>query len=182
MIFKDSIEAFIESVYLQEPLISEIGKSNILVNPRPDRLELDYTMGKTVVLNDQYTEPGVIKKLLENGNRVISRTEYYAEISGVEIRPYIIRVDFDVMWNGDTQENLSGTGRDIIKEIGALPDDGGPYRLFFPKIKGLEESLLHDRVGNLTALGWIQHQVGENSIFQKEFMDLDLLKLKKISR
>lgn len=50
--------------------------------------------------------------------------------------------------------------------------------LYFPKLLNLPESVLMDSLGNLTSLGWAEHQVGIN--LGKSYLDMDLLKTNKV--
>lgn len=93
MIFKDSFEAIVEALYLEETLGKEVGKTDIKVNPRNNRLEIDYTFNKTIILTDQYVEQGAIVSLLKNNNKVLSRIQKYSSIPGVLFQPYITYVN-----------------------------------------------------------------------------------------
>jgi hypothetical protein len=182
MLLKNSFESVIEALYLGEALTCDLGKSDVRVNPKFDRLELDYTFGKTIILTDDLTEEQVITKLLGGNNRIISRVKY--KNPEVLFQPYIMRINFNVMWNGETYKcppNLTNS-REIFKWIGDIGsyDCEDNVELYFPKILGVPENITKDKDGNLNSLGWVLHQVGINLDKTSKFKDLDLLKTKKI--
>lgn len=184
MILKDSFEAIIESIYLEETLGKEIGKTDIRVNPRNNRLEIDYTIGKTIILTDQHVDPRAVQALLKNDNTVISRVSTY---EGVKFCPYITYINFNLMWSGEIIEcppEIKDDSRKILEWMGDYDsfecDPFSPVELYFPKILGVGNSAIYDNLGNLTSLGWLLHQVGINTDKKTKFRDLDLIKTKKI--
>lgn len=189
MIFKDSFEAIVEALYLEETLGKEVGKTDIKVNPRNNRLEIDYTFNKTIILTDQYVEQGAIESLLKNNNKVLSRIQKYSSIPGVLFQPYITYVNFKVMWSGETlecPEEIKNNSRRIFEWIGDYDsfecDPDKTIELYFPKILGIGEEALYDSSKNITSLGWLMHQIGINTDLKTRFNDLDLVKTKKIIR
>lgn len=186
MIYKDSIEAILEAIYLREGVCGEIGKTNIRVNPAYDRLELKYTIGKTIVLNDSIEEPDIIKELEDpdKENTIISRTKY--PDPKIIFNPYILRIDFNIMWNGEIIQCPQGfkNSREVFRWIGDVDDfeyeEGKEIELCFPKIRGIPRDFMIDEEDNLTSLGWLMQQVGENIKTDTNFVDLDLIKTKKL--
>jgi len=155
MIYFNGVDSLIESIYLQEKLDDKVGMSDIFINPTG---HIDYLVGRTVIL----TKPGIpIDVLLKNKNKLISRVDY--DNTSIKLQPYIKRIDFSVMWNG---EILDWDGNEInpVMKKGIL---------YFPKLKNIPNEELADEKGNLTALGWVQWQVGEGST-------LDMIKTKKV--
>lgn len=181
MVNNEGIESWLEAVYLGEPVTDKTGKSDIQVNPKTPK----YVVGKVVIINrpDYPTEDLDILK--ENRNTIISRVRLPI-MTGILFQPYIMRVDFRIIWNGDTitcppdlAQDREALGAWLMESIGVTSTDT-PAEISFPKILGCKRCLLTDQSGNLTALGWGLHQVGVNVKEDTRFLDLDLLKTKKI--
>ena len=169
----NTLYSIIESIYLGEKLSDRLGNSKILVCPGNTK----YIVGKTVVINHQGYPKECIETLLTNGCKIISRVDL--GIPGVDFQPYILRPDFKVMWNGIS---LDVSGYTKVDDILDFLEDKIIYlesELYFPKLLGLCDSLIKDDSGNLTALGWLMHQVGLNTV-DSCFCDLDLIKTKKL--
>ena len=97
MILGNSLEAIVEACYLGESLTKKTGRANILVNPKD---YLDYIIGRTIIINSDIIPIDTIKTLQENKNKIICRVKredfpYY---------PYVLRVNFNVRWNGQILE------------------------------------------------------------------------------
>ena len=179
MIKINGIESIIEAAYLEEGLVEKTGKATIEVNPYDG---VDYAIGKTIILNNHKTKKETVESLLKNRNRVISRVKGYN--SEVEVHPYIMRPNFHIMWNGDflyISEQSRNDYQKILEELGLEEFnivEGVIPKIYFPKVYGIPNEFLKDNDGNLTALGWILHQVGINQV--DTFKDMDLLKTRKI--
>lgn len=175
----NTLYSIIESIYLEERFSDRLSNSSILVCPE----NIKYVIGKTVIINNTEYPMEYIPGLLDNGCTIISRIDLTDQDSRIKFHPYIIRPDFGIMWNGMTLE-ISGLTKasEITKELEdkiILDTSGRSYKLYFPKINKLPSDLLYDSKSNLTALGWLMHQVGINTCDSK-FNNLDLLKTKKL--
>lgn len=178
MVFNDGILSNIEATYLEEPTNSRIGNCGILINPG----EVSYIINKTIIINRPDYPLENIYKLLERRNHIISRIQLGDKslVGRIHFEPYIMRVNYSLCWNGDV---LSYPGGDDV--VGWLEDgqldsmpDTDKVVLYFPKLLNLPESVLMDGLGNLTSLGWAEHQVGIN--LGKTYLDMDLLKTNKV--
>lgn len=159
MVLNDSLSAIVEAVYLGESITSKVGNADILVNPEAS----SYIAGKTVIISDPDYPEEKIKNIEYNGNRLILRVPK----GNRKVYPYIVRVNFDLMWNGQVISDL-----DYLEEsCSVLLKDYDQPELYFPKIKGY-----NSRGG---WLDWALHQVGQNSLDGTRLRDLDVLKLKK---
>ena len=69
MIYLDSLESIIESVYLEDSLSGKVGECNVFVNPG----SIKYLTSKTVVITVNDYGADKISSLLDNGCKVISR-------------------------------------------------------------------------------------------------------------
>lgn len=176
--YESDLAPVIESIYLEEPLDSRLGSCNILVNPR----NINYIFGKTIIINDPDYELVWALRLIEQGCKVISRIQVGVE--GIDFQPYIMRVNFNIMWNGEVID--LGNEKVHMKEVLSLlsSDNDQKFKydiekrcLYFPKIS--LKTGCKDHFGNLTALGWALHQVGENQGNFGKFENLDLVKTKK---
>lgn len=173
MIFKDSLGAIIEAIYLGEHISTIVGKCNIRVNPTFNRYELEYTSGKTIILNMPGVEERTIN-ILKDRNTIISRIEGYN--SSIPVRPYIMRVNNKIRWNGETIDCPHGL--DWFRDVQEFStSENQPLELYFPKFNNPDN--IRDSNNNLTALGWALHQVGQNLI-DSPFFDLDLIKTDKL--
>lgn len=181
MILGNSIEALIESVYLEQKVCRKIGESLIHVNPTGS---ISYIVGKTCILNNTITTESEIKTLRDNGNKIISRINRPGLMEG-ELFPYITRVSFKAMWNGETITCPNDIKGDLVAIGKWLWEDNDlssypASTLYFPKIINIDRKVLVDQDDNLSALGWILHQVGINLDNKTDYIDLDLLKTKKL--
>ena len=164
----------VEAIYPEEEFDPSVS-SNIHVNPNNPT----YLIDKTIILSSPSYPTEKIKILQRNRCKIISRV-VIPGVDDIEISPYILRPCFEVLWNGQ-EISIDSWERFIDQEddywLFKLPD----YKLYFPKIIGgevLEET--KDEGGNLTWLGWLLHQVGQNIKEDSVFLNLDLLKTKKM--
>ena len=179
MILGNSLEAIVEACYLGESLTKKTGRANILVNPKD---YLDYIIGRTIIINSDVIPIDTIKTLQENKNKIICRVKredfpYY---------PYVLRVNFNVRWNGQILECPKTNIPEISSWIWGSEDfelefdTGEKPVMYFPKIKGIPRELLIDECGNLNFLGWVLQQVGVNVTLETKFHDMDVIKTKKL--
>lgn len=170
----NTLNSIVEGIYLGDKFSDRLGNSNILVNPD----HVHYISGKTIIINQpEYPEEN-FNILRENGCKIISRIKL--SYSGYNFQPYIVHPEFGIMWNGMT---IDVSGIDINNLLSYLENCiifNSPHELYFPKLIGLDESLLIDSEDNLTSLGWLMHQVGINVSSSSLFQDMDLLKTKKM--
>lgn len=177
MIFADSLESFLETVYLGERITTKRSGNSIHVNPGEKN---DYLVGKTVILTKEYS-PEIVENLKLNMNTVLGRV-WMPEVIYV---PYQTRINFKIQWNGIEVRvplNINDIFKWLLSEdlvMTRLVDNTVEY-IGFPKILGIEESLLYDRKGEITLLGWALHQVGLNIDKKAKWKDLDLIKTKKM--
>jgi hypothetical protein len=175
---ENGIDSFLEATYLGVPVSARGEERFIYVNPSA----YHYLHGKVVIISSPDYPEERIKWLLDEGIKVIFRNVN----SFSEPDPYILRIEFGVMWNGDTlrcPEKLSFSEvLDFLKKSCEVEPvgTGNPMRMFLPKIYGIPEDYLLDSDGNLTILGWAMHQVGINMGNQFAYQDLDLYKTGKI--
>lgn len=181
MISNEGIESWLEAVYLGEPVTNRTGRADIQVNPKVPK----YVVGKVVIITrPDYPVEG-LTVLRDNLNKIISRVRLQ-DMTDISFQPYIIRVDFNITWNGDTvrlPQELRDDPELLRKELEdsiGLTETNKPAQVSFPKILGCPGDLVLDPSGNLTAIGWALHQVGVNVKPSADFIDLDLLKTKKI--
>ena len=172
MILFEGLESIVESVYLSESLCDKTGSpGTVFVNPENTK----YIIGRTVIINTTDYPQDSIKNLLNNNCKVISRVN--TGVPGAEVHPYITRLNFYVMWNGRILNDLSELNWDDGVCNFSLKD----YILYFPKIKVKEsDPAIMDAEGNLTFLGWVLHQVGVNLDSRTPFVNLDVIKTKKV--
>ena len=182
--FDTDFSSIIESIYLNERISSSLSRSNVIVNP----IRLDYLFGKTIVINDPDYNWSNATILSQQRCKIISRLD--VSFPNVDVNPYIIRINTNIMWNGEeldlSDKNMSMS--DIFNYL--VSDDENDYSgprfrynenkccLYFPKLKIKGSESIKDLSGNLTALGWALHQVGVNQV--DKFINMDLLKTKKI--
>lgn len=182
MIYFSGLDSIVESLYLGEVLDDRLGSCKIFVNPS----NISYLTGRVVIINSlDYSKESIIT-LLNNMNKVISRVDLGYDISGVQFEPYIIRPNFDLMWGGDELriddsdlDNLDYVLDKILDSCSYVSERG---KLFFPKLIGSGVSSISiDRDNNLTFIGYALQQVGVNIRTDIHFLDLDILKTKKLS-
>lgn len=182
MIYKNNLTSILEAIYLKEPVTSKFGKSTIVVNPG----NLDYILGRTVIFNTLRVPMKIVKGAVEHSKAVISRVKFgdpYIDRK-VDFQPYIMRIDPDIMWDGQRLGGSEGDElMDLFGNIDSLPDSNDEVEspeISIPKVLGLPREDLRDREGNLTCFGWALHQVGVNLMEDTRFRDLDLIKTWKV--
>ena len=174
----NTLNSIVEGIYLSEKFSDRIGNSDIIVCP----YNIKYIINKTIIINRSDYPRSNIQKLLDNGCNIISRVDLGNLTDCVDFQPYIIRPDFGVMWNGMVVD-VSGL-TELYEILQSLEDRiiFNPEKdlvLYFPKLTGLDKKFILDDNSNLTALGWLMHQVGINTK-ESDFLDIDLLKTKKL--
>ena len=175
---ENGIDSFLEATYLEVPVSARGEERFIYVNPSA----YHYLHGKVVIISNPDYPKERIEWLIKEGIKVIFRN--VNEFS--EPDPYILRIEFGFMWNGDVlkcPEGLSFTEvLDFIKKNCEVEPVGTelPMRVFLPKVHGIPKEYLLDSSGNMTILGWAMHQVGINVGNQFIYQDLDLYKTGKI--
>jgi len=172
MIYLSSLEAIIESIYLEDSLSGKIGECNVFVNPD----NVKYITSKTIIISVPDYDVEKIKELLENGCKVISRVYY--DLPEIEINPYILRVNFGMMWNGKIIKESYQGSRNLI-DTDSVKYDNETETLYFPQIYNPAVKAT-DQFENLTSLGWALQQVGVNVKTDTPFINLDILKTGKI--
>lgn len=174
MIYLEGLESVVECIYLNDELDNKVSSCNVFVNPD----NIKYLTGKTVIINVGDYPKEKIEQLLKNGCKVISRI--CCDIEGVEVRPYILRINPNVKWNGRVVKDYSNF-TDLLDETNDCEFSVDDYVLYFPKISsiGIGDSRAMDSYGNLTAVGWVLQQVGVNLV-GGVFTDLDIVKTEKI--
>lgn len=176
MVYLEGLESIIECIYLNEELDNKISTCEVFVNPS----DVKYVVGKTVIINVLGYPKNMVDALLKNNCRIISRV-YDIENEKIEVRPYILRLNTNIQWNGRLVEDYGDNLTDLLErnECDFSIDD---YMLYFPKIKSLDKgnSKTMDLYGNLTAVGWALQQVGVNLSSNSTFTDLDIVKTKKL--
>lgn len=172
MIYFEGLESIIECIYLEDTISNRTGNCNIFINPE----NITYMIGKTVIINSCEYPDDNIKILLGNGCKVISRV--YNDIPGVEVRPYILKINDRVFWNGMIVDKFSDFSE--LLEMDYCKFDMDNYKLYFPKILGdMEDYRVMDAYGNLSVLGWVLQQVGVNIKKDTPFTNLDVIKTQK---
>lgn len=176
MIYFSGIDSFIETAYLEEELDTRIGASGIVVNPE----NVSYLTGKTIIINILDYPVAKLEAPKKNNCTLISRITGYPEY--VNFQPYILKPEYSVIWNGRTVEWKGGSSFEDLSgylfEEDLCSFDLDKLRLYFPKIR--VESGKTDQSGNLTCLGWALQQIGVNVVTDTPFVDLDILKTKKM--
>ena len=172
MIYLEGLDSVIESIYLGEELSNKVGNCNIFVNPE----NIKYIVGKIVIINSCEYPEEQIQQLLENKCHIISRVS--RDNPGVEVRPYILRICPQVMWNGRVIEEPMTLNN--ILECGFCEFDTDEFKLYFPKFYRCSDHTPQDEFGNLSALGWVLQQVGINIDTKTPLTDLDLIKTRKL--
>lgn len=172
MIYLSSLEAIIESVYLEDSLSGKVGECNVFVNPD----NVKYIVSKTIIITTPDYDQDKVKALKDNGCKVISRIYY--DKPEVEVSPYILRVNFGIMWNGKIIKD-SYQGGNALVDSGDVVYDSEEEILYFPQIYD-EKVISVDPYGNLTGMGWALQQVGVNIKTDTPFTNLDILKTGKV--
>lgn len=172
MIYFEGLESIIECLYLEDNISSRPSNCDIFINPE----NITYMMGRTVIVNScEYPEDNV-KTLLSNGCHVISRI--YFDIPGIDIRPYILKLNERIAWNGEILKKFSDFSE--LLEEDHCRFDLRNYRLYFPKLYGITaENKVMDDYGNLSCLGWVLQQVGVNIKTDTPFVNMDVIKTQK---
>ena len=146
---------------------------DIFVNPE----NIKYLIGKLVIINSIEYPIENIKTLLENNCRVISRIHF--DIEGIEIRPYILKLNFNIIWNGKYVSKFFDFNDLFLEDMCEF--DINKQILYFPKIDKQELQIKAiDEFGNLSVLGWVLQQVGINLKTDTPFCNMDIIKTKKI--
>jgi hypothetical protein len=172
MIYLSSLEAIIESIYLEDSLSGKIGECNVFVNPD----NVKYITSKTIIISVPDYDVEKIKELLRNGCKIISRVYY--DMPEIEISPYILRVNFGMMWNGKIIKDSYQGSRNLI-DTNSVEYNNELETLYFPQIYSSDIKAT-DQFGNLTSLGWALQQVGVNVKTNTPFVNLDILKTGKV--
>lgn len=172
MIFLDSLEAIIESIYLEDSLSAKIGECNVFVNPD----NIKYLTSKTIIISIPSYDQEKIKILKDNGCKVISRVYY--DTPEIEICPYILRINNGLMWNGKVIKDEYQDSRWLI-DSGSIEYDNDNEILYFPQIYS-DKVIPTDNWENLTAIGWALQQAGVNIKTNTPFVNLDILKTGKV--
>jgi hypothetical protein len=172
MIYLSSLESIIESVYLEDSLSGKVGECNVFVNPD----NVKYITAKTIIISVPDYDIEKIKELLGNGCKIISRVYY--DLPEIEICPYILRVNFGMMWNGKIIKESYQGSRNLI-DTNSVEYDSETETLYFPQIYNPAVKVT-DQFENLTSLGWALQQVGVNVKTNTPFVNLDILKTGKI--
>ncbi len=167
------ISRLIELVYLQDRFSDSIAKSNILINPD----KADYIYGKLIIFNlQERINHDLVSTLLSHGCKIISRIPVNGE-PDINYQPYILRVDRNVMWNGeildrteydnDTHENILG----ILGKTEKYKLDLVHGRNIFYSSKILINK--NEDHNYIDVLDWLLIQTG---LGEKEYSDFDLVK------
>jgi hypothetical protein len=175
MVYLSGLDSIIESIYLDDLLSNQMGRSQIFVNPD----QIKYITNKTIIISKNGYSLDDVNRLVDNGNKVISRI--FFDTDKVEIQPYIIRVNNKIQFNGRyVDEDKIGKIDDIMLK-GYCEFDETEHCLYFPKINMFDKNsdLYMDSYNNLTSYGWALQQVGIN-LKKCPFVDLDVIKLKKV--
>lgn len=175
MVYLSGLDSIIESIYLDDLLSTQIGKSQIFINPD----QIKYITNKTIIITKNGYSVDYVNRLVDNGNKVISRVFFPSD--KIEIQPYIIRINDKVQFNGRyvNEDDINKIDDVLIKGYGEYEET--EHRLYFPKINIMdtESKLYMDEFKNLTGYGWALQQVGIN-LKDCPFVNLDVIKLKKI--
>lgn len=173
MIYFSGLDSIIESIYLNDNLDNKVGTCEVFVNPD----NVKYIVGKTVIINICDYPDSKLDILSSNGCHIISRI--YSQREDIEVQPYILRLNFNVMWNGKVIEFCNFLD-DILDKDNCIFDFENNI-LYFPKIINLGSTLKpKDEYGNLTVIGWVLQQVGINIKSQTVFENLDIIKTGKV--
>ena len=172
MIYFEGLESIIECIYLEDSISSRPNTCDIFVNPE----NITYMMGRTVIINScEYPEDN-IRTLVNNRCRVISRV--YFGVPGIEVRPYILKLNDRIIWNGEVLHKFSDFSE--LLEEDYCKFDVRNYKLYFPKLYGIASEInTVDDYGNLSCLGWVLQQVGINVKTDTPFVNLDVIKTQK---
>lgn len=174
MIYFSGLDSVIESVYLSDSLDNKIGSCNVFINPS----NIKYLTGKTVILNKSDYPDTMVDVLVSNGCHIISRT--YNQHPDIEVQPYILRINFNILWNGMVLYDFAGD-LDSLLDKDKCKYDTESGILYFPKIYNFEDTEVEDNYGNLTALGWALQEVGINiKKYNTIFNNLDIIKSGKV--
>ena len=173
MIYFSGLDSIIESIYLSDSLDNRVGSCEVFINPD----NVKYIIGKTVIISICDYPDSKLDILSKNGCHIISRV--YSPREDVEVQPYILRLNFSVMWNGRTLESCDSI--DSLLDKDNCTYDLDTNVLYFPKIDKLSDSLkAKDEYENLTVVGWVLQQVGINIKPTTVFNNLDIIKTGKV--
>ena len=174
MIYFNGLNSVIESIYITDNIDNKVGNCNVFVNPE----NVKYLTGKVIILNDPDYPESNIDILSSNGCHIISRT--FRDREDLEVQPYILRLNFDIMWNGIVFNEISNTNLDSLLDKDMCRYDISNKILYFPKIFNTNTYKTTDNYGNLTALGWALQQVGISIKQSTVFENLDIIKTGKV--
>lgn len=173
MIFYEGLESIIECIYLEESISNKLSECNIFVNPE----NIKYLIGKLVIINTVEYPVENIKLLLDNNCRVISRIHF--DIDGIEVRPYILKLNFNIVWNGKYVSKFFDFNDLFLEDDCEFDID--KQILYFPKIDEHDLQIkTTDNLGNLSVLGWVLQQVGVNIKTDTPFCNIEIIKTKKV--
>ena len=167
------ISRLIELVYLQDRFSDSIAKSNILINPD----KADYIYGKLIIFNlQERINHNLVSTLLSHGCKIISRIPVNGE-PDINYQPYILRVDKNVMWNGeilDRTEYDNDTHENILGILGKTEkyklDLVHGQNIFYSSKILINKNEDHNYID---VLDWLLIQTG---LGEKEYSDFDLVK------
>lgn len=167
------ISRLIELVYLQDRFSDSIAKSNILINPD----KADYIYGKLIIFNlQERINHDLVSTLLSHGCKIISRIPVNGE-PDINYQPYILRVDKNVMWNGeilDRTEYDNDTHENILGILGKTEkyklDLVHGQNIFYSSKILINKNEDHNYID---VLDWLLIQTG---LGEKEYSDFDLVK------
>ena len=175
MIFFEGLDSIIESAYIHDSLGNRAGESDIYVNPANTK----YLTGKTVIISSSVYPVSRVEELVQNSCEVISRVS--TNVPGVIFQPYILRFELLVGWNGrEIEWNEELTPSILLRDYCTY--DTRTWSLYFPKLLADSYDIppFKDKDGNLESVGWVSQQVGINVKTDTVFLDLDMLKTKKV--
>lgn len=171
MIYFSGLDSIIESIYLSDELDNRVGSCEVFINPD----NVKYIIGKTVIISVCDYPSEKIDILSKNGCHIISRV--YSSREDVEVQPYIMRLNFSIMWNGRSLNSCDSL--DSLLDNDNCTYDLDNNTLYFPKI--ISPILkTKDEYENLTVLGWVLQQIGINIKQSTVFENLDIIKTGKV--
>ncbi len=173
MIYFSGLDSIIESIYLSDDLDNKIGSCDVFINPQ----NVKYLTGKTIILSMCDYPDSKIDILSSNGCHIISRI--YSPREDIEVQPYILRLNFNIMWCGKIINKLEGELDSVLDKDNCKYDIADRV-LYFPKIYDTGIYRITDEYHNLTALGWALQQVGINIKQTTVFENIDIIKTGKV--
>lgn len=165
MILLTGLDSIVESLYLKIPITDKFKDSTIIVNPD----SITYLSKKTIIISKLNYSLDNINMLLSNGNTIISRIFINDSIKFI---PYLPRICDKIMWCGRyVTEELNEENFSSVHHF----YDGD--KLYYPKSNSYGNVM--DNKKNLSVLGYLLYQIGENLYDNTPFLDLDVVKLGK---